>query len=586
MHVQSSLACMALAAGSAAASIVASDNVPLLGPSFLSNFDVTKSKHIEAAKNKFPKLIDVLFDSGTLNKTDLVFSIDVFSASTNESIYSYHHVGESSKKAVSKGRPSENSIYRIGSVTKMLTAYAIIAKAGMEILSHPVTIFLPELAGNASDNAIERIDWNDITVGALLAHQGGTSDPGGYYKVNPDDTEVNDREAFFKFMRDTQYPTTTPSRNAVYSDAGWGVATMLLERLTGLEYKDAIKHVLFEPLGMNSSSAVAPNGTDVDEVNLIRSRGPLGSTWGTDTPLFAGSGGIYSSIKDLRRAGLSILNSEFLKPSTIREWMKPRSGTGAMVELVGAPWEIYRLTLPTGPDSNRTRVSDLYTKSGGNIDYSCMFGLSPDHGIGYSIMIAGNATASFARFPLRDIVAATFITSAEYAAAENAEENLTGTFVVEGSETTNLTLNFVKNEPGLKLTSFFVEGQDALAKFVAAHVFPTGLYSNSRSLAALYNTKGKFSAAFRQITTRKRPPPDRSAIEGGHSAVFGKGGALDKSSLSDEDKDGLIGMFDNTISWMAIGGDGATDEFVLHLEDGKVVGITNPGLGLEFTRAD
>ncbi|KAM0545008.1 hypothetical protein ACHAPJ_011518 [Fusarium lateritium] len=586
MHVQSSLACMALAAGSAAASIVASDNVPLLGPSFLPNFDVTKSKHIEAAKDKFPKLIDVLFDSETLNKTDLVFSIDVFSASTNESIYSYHHVGENSKKAVSKGRPSENSIYRIGSVTKMLTAYAIISKAGMEVLSHPVTTFLPELAGNVSDNAIERIDWNDITVGALLAHQAGASGYNSYLVANPNDTKLNDRAALLKFMRDTQYPTTTPFRNAAYSDGGWGVATLLLERLTGLEYKGVMKHVLFEPLGMNSSSAVAPNGTDVDELNLLRTLGPLGSGWGTDILLFAGSGGLYSSIKDLRRAGLSILNSEFLKPSTIREWMKPRSGTGAMVELVGAPWEIYRLTLPTGPDSNRTRVSDLYTKSGGNIDYSCMFGLSSDHGIGYSIMIAGATTASFARFPLRDIVAATFVTSAEYAAAENAEENLTGTFVVEGSETTNITLNFVKDEPGLKVTSFFIAGQDNITNVAAAHLFPTGLYSNSRSLAALYNTKGKFSAAFRQVNTQKRPPPDRSVIEGGHSTVFGKGGVLDKSSLSDGAKDGLIGMFDNTISWMAIGGYGAIDEFVFHLEDGKVVGITNPGLGLEFTRAD
>ena len=59
------------------------------------------------------------------------------------------------------------------------------------------------------------------------------------------------------------------------------------------------------------------------------------------------SGGIYSSAKDLRLAGLSILNSELLLSHTTREWMKPRSSTGVLVELVGAPWEITRLAFPT-----------------------------------------------------------------------------------------------------------------------------------------------------------------------------------------------------------------------------------------------
>ena len=68
-----------------------------------------------------------------------------------------------------------------------------------------------------------------------------------------------------------------PWRSALYSDAGFGVLTLILERLTGQEYKDAIKDIIFTPLGMNSSSAVVPNGTDVDAV----ARTGLVS-WGTD----------------------------------------------------------------------------------------------------------------------------------------------------------------------------------------------------------------------------------------------------------------------------------------------------------------
>ncbi|KAG5662653.1 hypothetical protein KAF25_005071 [Fusarium avenaceum] len=542
MRAHSYLATTALISA-ATATIVASNDVPLIGPSFLSNFDISKSEYIGEAKEKFPSLLKKAFESNVLNKTDLIFSVDVFSAATNDSLYSYYHVGETYKDTLTKGKLTEDTIFRTGSVSKMFTVYAIIAKAGIRILSEPVTVFLPELLGNSSSNPIERIDWSEISVGALASHQAGSSGPG--------DPE------FLEYMRDTQLPTTAPYRSALYSDAGYGVLTLILERLTGEEYKDAVKSVLFKPLGMNSSSSVTPNGTDIDAVD----RTGLGS-WGADIPIVAGSGGIYSSPKDLRTAGLSILNSELLSPAVTREWMKPRSGTGTLVELVGAPWEITRLTLPTGPGSNRTRISDLYLKAGGNGDYTCIFALSPDHGVGFSLMLAGD-TASAARWPLRDLVGELFITASEYAAAESAEKNLAGTFVVEGSETTNITLEVTKGEPGLNITSFYFEGEDQLANVTSSRLYPTGLYSNSRSLAAQYNIKGKFSAAFRQVSGLPRPPPARAAVEGG------KGG-----------------LFDNTFSWMNVGFFGGVDEFIFDIENSKVVSITNPGYEVKFVRAD
>lgn len=240
--------------------------------------------------------------------------------------------------------------------------------------------------------------------------------------------------------------------------------------------------------------------------------------------------------------------------------MKPRSSTGTLVELVGAPWEITRLTLPTGPGSNRTRVSDLYLKAGGNDDYTCFIALSPDHGIGFSILIAGE-TATPARWPLRDVTGTTFITAAEYAAAESAEKNLTGTFVVKGSETTNITIEVTKGEPGLKLKSWYVKGQDAVED-TSSRLYPMGLYSNSRSLATQYNIKGKFSTAFRVVSGLATPAP-RAAVEGG------KGG-----------------LFDQSQAWMNIGASGTADELIFNMEDTTVVSIISPYDGTEFVRVD
>lgn len=166
-------------AGCSAADVVATDQVPLLGPSFISNFDNSNSQAIKEAKFEFPGIIENLFSSGDLNRTDLIFAVDVFSASTNGSIYSYYHVGEGQDYALSAGRLDDQTVSRIGSVSKLFTAYAIIAQAGIEVLSHPVTRYLPELAGNSTSNPLQRIDWNEITVGALLSHQAGSGGPTG-----------------------------------------------------------------------------------------------------------------------------------------------------------------------------------------------------------------------------------------------------------------------------------------------------------------------------------------------------------------------------------------------------------------------
>ncbi|QGI99558.1 hypothetical protein CEK26_012627 [Fusarium fujikuroi] len=499
-----SLAYMGLA-GSATASVILSNDVPLIGPSFLPNFDISKTNFLAEAKQKFPSLVEELFDTKVLNKTDLIFAVDVFSASTNDSLYSYFHVGDTYKDTLTKGNLTEDTIFRTGSVTKVFTVYAIIAKAGIEALSYPVSIFLPELLGNSSTNPLERIDWSEITVGALATHQAGTSGPGQYLKPGFDGA---DREAFLEFMRDTQVPTMGPWRSALYSDAGFGVLTLILERLTGQEYKDAIKDIIFKPLGMNSSSAVVPNGTDVDAV----ARTGLVS-WGTDVPIVAGSGGIYSSAKDLRLAGLSILNSDLLSSSTTREWMKPRSSTGTLVELVGAPWEITRLTLPTGPESNRTRVSDLYLKAGGTNDYTCFIALSPDHGIGFSILIAGE-TATPARWPLRDVTGTTFITAAEYAAAESAEKNLTDRISVAAAE-------------GERLLSVIAATEDTAATLSQVKL----------DLAALKNIWYDADALYSELSARlETEQKEFEDLRGSHIKKFFAGSQY-KEKLNKEEND-------------------------------------------------
>lgn len=178
----------------------------------MPNFDSSESQAINEARFEFPNVIESLFSSGDLNRTDLIFGVDVFSASTNDSIYSYYHVGEGQEYALTAGRLDDHTISRVGSVSKLFTAYAIIAQAGIKVFSHPVTRYLPELARNATSNPQQRVDWSDVTVGALLSQQAGSGGPAGMLSKR---AHVLSRPASLLI---SQPFSNTPSRKMTRSD--------------------------------------------------------------------------------------------------------------------------------------------------------------------------------------------------------------------------------------------------------------------------------------------------------------------------------------------------------------------------------
>lgn len=240
--------------------------------------------------------------------------------------------------------------------------------------------------------------------------------------------------------------------------------------------------------------------------------------------------------------------------------MKPRSGTGSLVELVGAPWEISRLEIPATPGSNRTRISDLYIKGGGNRDYTAIFALSPDQGIGYSILVGGPPEeATPARWPLRDLVGETFIPAAEYAAAENAYRNLAGTFVDQSGSGSNITLTVDRGHAGLGVKSLWLDGKDN-RNGTHVRLFPTGLNSISKSLSSLYKSEGSMRIAHRSVSPML-PIESRADVEGGHG-----------------------GLFDKSFTWMDVDSDGGEDLFILNLKDGEVDSVEYPLFDLVMKR--
>ena len=181
MHLRQSLLLLPPSLALASFSdVVPTKQCPILGPVFPGGFDLTKSEAIQNAKEELSSIFETLLTSGVIPSNQTSFTIDVFSTSTNESLYSYAHSASALDASLTAGVLNEETIFRTGSVSKLYTAYAIIVHAGIEVLDHPVTQYLPELAGNSREDALNKIIWEDVTVGALAAHQGGAGGPRRY----------------------------------------------------------------------------------------------------------------------------------------------------------------------------------------------------------------------------------------------------------------------------------------------------------------------------------------------------------------------------------------------------------------------
>jgi len=243
--------------------------------------------------------------------------------------------------------------------------------------------------------------------------------------------------------------------------------------------------------------------------------------------------------------------------------MKPLSHTSSLTTSVGAPWEINRLSIPVSPGSNRTRVSDLYTKLGGQVGYTTVFALSPDHGIGYSILIAGVGTApTIARVLLRDAVGETFIPAAEAAAFENARVKYAGTFADPDNELSNLTLTVDQDKPGLGLASLFVDGVDWSGNITGNFQPPSDRFSYR-----LYPTGGQYTSA------------SNGALVKQYAAVYSLAAGAPRSYV-----EGGKGLFDDgCISWEEVGFYNTT-QFDLEVVDGKLMAVRMFAAQVTMTR--
>ncbi|KFX92989.1 hypothetical protein O988_07063 [Pseudogymnoascus sp. VKM F-3808] len=460
---------------------------------------------------------------GDMDASATSFSVEIFSIREEEPMFTYHY-GAPGLADSTDGvkRIDSDSIYRLGSVSKVLTVYTFLAAVGDVSFNEPITKYIPELAAYAAQHAggdeIDFMDWDSVTIGSLTSQLSGTPpEPAGspltdsifkaslppgvpppvYDPIPANITGAEcpnafgvpcDRAGIFGSIN-FQHPSMAPSWGPGYSNVAFMLLSFVLENMTNSTLSDLFTSKIIEPLGLNSTYySNAPLDQGVVPHN--------DSVSGYTLDLLAGTpaGGYYSSTNDMRKIGKAMLNSTLFSAAQTRRWLKPLTFTANDDTLVGAPWEIYKAPLAE-------RSVWMYTKGGDIGAYSTQLVLLPDFGIGFSYLGGGEDPGNVKRI-ITDIVAAVGVPAFQEAAKEEAASVYAGTYQREGSNNTFVIA--VDANPGLLVTKFLVNGTDIAKGFGAVgdqiRLTPTGLVS-----------KGGARIGLKSVLTRK-PAPEGAIV--------------------------------------------------------------------------
>ena len=147
---------------------------PLWGPVYPRPAgDTLNSTTIAQTASSLKDALDSVTNNTILTAYNTSFHLSVFSA--NQVLFEYNHLYPGMNDSLTSGVLNRHTIFRIGSVSKLLTVYALLAATGTSYLDDPVTKWVPELAAARFENHVTTTPWQRVSIKALAGHLAGVT---------------------------------------------------------------------------------------------------------------------------------------------------------------------------------------------------------------------------------------------------------------------------------------------------------------------------------------------------------------------------------------------------------------------------
>lgn len=108
------------------------------------------------------------------------YSVEVFAASEQKPLWSHYWTAKNLATMNTTGTKTVDgdTVYRIGSLTKIFTMLTFLAEVGDASWNEPIAKFIPEIAAMAAEgpdtsHSLTSPDWGAITIGALASQISG-----------------------------------------------------------------------------------------------------------------------------------------------------------------------------------------------------------------------------------------------------------------------------------------------------------------------------------------------------------------------------------------------------------------------------
>ncbi len=167
-----------------------------------------------------------------------------FLVAKNGQIIYENYLGYANKRTgemISKDMP-----LHIASVSKVLTSTAVL----MLIDAKKITL------DQKVNTIIENFPYPEVTIQTLLNHRSGMRNYAyfTFEKGNWDKQETLSNEDIVKVMVDKQISLERPTDTGFgYCNTNYAMLALVIEKVTGLKYPEAMKEMIFAPLGMTNT---------------------------------------------------------------------------------------------------------------------------------------------------------------------------------------------------------------------------------------------------------------------------------------------------------------------------------------------
>ena len=211
--------------------------------------------------------------------------------------------------------PTSDTQYRIGSITKTMTAVLVMQLRDEGRLD----------LGDRLDSHLPDVGYGDRTVRQLLSHSSGMqSEPAGPWWERSPGVVYEDLAAA---VDDSAAPFPAGA-TFHYTNLAFGLLGEMVARMRGESWRDQVERRILAPLGMDRTSYL-PTPPAATGCSVHHFAGTLTQEPAHDTGAMAAAGQLWSTVEDLASYARFLVqgHSDVLATATLGEMCTPQSGS-------------------------------------------------------------------------------------------------------------------------------------------------------------------------------------------------------------------------------------------------------------------